>query len=150
MAQTTSQVNACNAVLKLDNSEGNLADISGSSNRVSITLTNIVSEPVRTFGSQFGIRTVCGKDSSITLRVVYSEDESEAKQVLLDWYQNHNQDSRTFQVDNPDSEAGSDRFTFECKLGEMTMDLDPSEPGPTMIEAQLRPTGTFSWAEIGS
>jgi len=149
--QTTTQISACDVVIRLDTDvDFTLADISGSSNSVTLNRLTQVSDAIRSFGSDFPIRQACGRDADITLRAIYSEDEAEAKQLLNDWYENHNQDRRTLQVDVPNSDPGSDRYTFEVYLASLNMSLESGTPGPVLLEASLKPSGTFTWAEIGS
>ena len=40
MAQTTTSANACDVVLQVDNSDGTLTDLSGSTNNASIAMTS--------------------------------------------------------------------------------------------------------------
>ncbi len=150
MAQTTTGINACDAVIKLDNDSGVLVDISGVSNNVQMNRVNRVSDGTRTLGTDYPFRLVCGKDANITLRIVYSTEEAEAMQLLNDWYENHNTDARTLQIDVPDGNPGSDRYSFEVLLSELPIPIDAEEAGPIMVEVTLLPTGTFSWAQIGS
>jgi len=150
MAQTTSAINACDAVIKLDNGAGNLADISGSSNSITLNRLTQVSDAFYSFGGRFPIRKACGKDADITLRVVYSGDDAEALYILNDWYENHNTDARSLRVEIPDGDPGGDRYDFEVLLGTLNMDATSGEPNPILVEASLRPTGTFTWSVIGS
>lgn len=150
MTQSTTQINACDVVIKLDNDGGVLQDISGSTNTININRLNRVGDGVRTFGSRFPLRAACGKDAEITMRAVYSGNELEAKQLLNEWYENHNDEARTLQVDIPDSDPGGDRYTFEVLLENLRIDVEAGNPDPVGIEANMKPTGTFTWAEIGS
>lgn len=150
MTQSTTQVNACDVVVKIDNAAGNLQDISGSSNQVSFDLQNKVGDGIRTFGTDFPLRAVCGRDAAISMRAVYSGDEGEAKQLLMDWYFNHNKDARTLVIDIPDSDPGGDRYTFEAYLEHVNVPVEAGNPDPILLEASFKPTGTYTWAEIGS
>ncbi len=150
MAATTSGINACDVVVRIDPDVGFLQDISGESNSVDINLETKVSDGVRVFGDPFPIRKACGKDASIKIRVVYSEDGAEAMHLFEGWYQDHYADTRTVQIDVPDSDVGSDRYTFECFLVRLPIPLKTDDPGIVMVEIDLLPTGTFSIAEISS
>ncbi len=150
MDQTSTAITACDVVAKLDNDAGVLVDISGASNRISIRRTTRVSGGTYTFGSAFPVRKACGKDAEITFRAVYTEDEAEARHLLEEWYENHYSQARTLQVDVPDGDAGSQRYSFEVLLESLNFDAEAGSAEPVLMEAVLRPTGTFTWAEVGS
>lgn len=150
MTQTTSQVNSCDSTLKLDDEGGNLQDISGSSNAVTIERLQKVGDGLRTFGNDFSVRAACGRDANITLRAVYSQADSEATFLLNDWYHNHPKTLRTFIADIPDSLPGSDRYTFEVLLESLRFDDESGNPDPILIEAAFKPSGTFTWSVVSS
>jgi len=150
MAQSISQVNGCDLVVKLDNGSGIPIDISGSSNSVNTERLVEVGSGVKTFGSSFPIRAACGKDANISLKAVYSGDDAEATFMLNDWYENHHKDHRTLQVDCPDSLPGSDRYIFEVFLTSLKIDYMAGQADPILVEATFKPTGTFSWAVVAS
>ncbi len=150
MTQTTTQINGCDAVLKIDNAAGNLADISGSSNSISIERLNQVGDGVRTFGSRFKVRAACGKDANISVKILYTADGAEALALLNDWYENHNEDSRSLRLDMPDSDPGSDRYDFEVFIESFRFDVEAGNSDPILCEVAFKPTGTFTCAEIGS
>lgn len=150
MAQTTSQISSCDTTIKLDDENGILNDITGSSNSVSIERLQNVGDGLKTFGTDFPVRQACGRDANISLRVVYSQADNEALYILNDWYHNHKGTSRSFQVDVPDSNPGSDRYAFEVFLQSLRFDDEAGSADPIMVEVALRPTGTFTWTVVGS
>lgn len=150
MPQSTTQINSCDSVIKLDNGAGNLADISGSSNAVTLNRLVEIGDGVRTFGEAYKLRAACGKDAEITMKIVYSGDDAEALFILNDWYENSHETPRTLQVDIPDSDPGGDRYTFEVFLEKLSFDDNAGSADPILVDVSFKPTGAFSWVVIGS
>lgn len=150
MTQTTTQVNSCDTTVKIDDENGVLIDVTGSSSAVDAEFVQNVGEGLRTFGTDWPVRQACGRDGTFTWRAVYSLDNAEAKYILNDWFFNHPKTRRTFQMDVPDSNPGSDRYSFECYLATLRFSDEAGSPDPIMMEATLRPSGAVSWTSIGS
>ena len=150
MAQTTTAINGCDGVIKVDNDAGNLQDISGSSNQITIERLLRTSDDVYTFSTDYPLTLTCGKKATVTIRIVYSTDELEGMQLFNEWYENHATTKRTVQIDLPDSTAGSDRYTFECLIERFTFSTEAGDANPIMAEIVLKPSGTFTWAQVGS
>lgn len=150
MAETTTAVNACDVVVSLDNSAGTLADISGSSNAVSMEFS-IDNAEYRVFGSKWLKRMSCVKDGSFSLTVVYTTtDNTEGLDLLKDWFMSNTISARTMQVDIPDSNTGSDRWSGEVRLENLSFDVEAEESGPIMVEASLLADGPWTCVTIGS
>jgi len=143
MAQTTTHVNACDVAVWLDNLAGTATDISGSANSVSMSFTREVGD-LRTFQAKWPVRTGCGKDVEITLRVVYSTASDEAVDILKNWYFANDPGSRSFSLYVPTKNVGSDHYYGEVTISSFTFDTDPTEPGPIAVEAVLMSDGEFS------
>lgn len=150
MTQTTTQVNSCDTTVKLDDENGVLIDVTGSSSAVDPEFTQNVGEGLRTFGTDWPVRQACGRDGTFAWRVVYTQDNAEAKYLLFDWYFNHPKTRRTYQIDIPDSNPGSDRLSMEVYLATFRYSDEAGSPDPIMIEATLRPSGAVTWTPIGS
>lgn len=144
MAQTTTHVNACDVSIWLDNAAGTLKDISGSSNKVSMSFTREIGE-LRTFQTKWPVRLGCGKDAEFTLTAVYSTATNEAMDILKNWWFADDPGLRSFHVYIPDKNVGSDHYYGEVTIGDLTWDADPTEPGPIAVEAKLLPSGAFTW-----
>lgn len=144
MAQTTTHVNACDVSIWLDNAAGTLKDISGSSNKVSMSFTREIGE-LRTFQTKWPVRLGCGKDAEFTLTAVYSTATNEAMSILKAWYFADDPGLRSFHVYIPDKNVGSDHYYGEVTIGPLSWDADPTEPGPIAVEAKLLPSGAFTW-----
>lgn len=150
MTATVSAINACNAVIRAQNTEGTLIDISGEMNTFDLTLNQNVGRGIRPFGATFPVRLVCGKDATIALNIIYSTSQAEAMQWLKDWYFNHGEDTRRVQVFVPDEEAGSDRYQFDCKLENFRIPGDTGNADPILVPVSLVPTGEFTWSFVAS
>jgi hypothetical protein len=143
-------VNSCDTTVKLDDENGVLQDVTGSSSAVDQEFIQNVGDGLRTFGTDFPVRAACGRDGNVTWRVVYSQADNESLYMLLDWYFNHPKTARTFQVSIPDDTPGSDRYSFEMLLANLRIPDEAGNPDPIIVEAALRPTGAFTWAVVGS
>jgi len=148
MPITTSQVNACDVVVQLDNGAGVLADISGSSNEVSMDFTNQLGQ-LSVFGADFYVRQECKRDASISLSLVYTQDDAEAMNILLDWYF-ATRGQKSLRVEIPNGDPGGDRFDFEVFLESFPVPVQSDDANPILVAAVLKPTGTFSRSVIGS
>jgi hypothetical protein len=148
MPQTTSQVNACDVRVYLDNGAGLLAEISGSSNEVSMDFTNQLGE-LFTFGERFPVRGECKSDATINLNVIYTLDDAEAMNILKDWFFT-TRGQKTIRIEIPDDEPGSDRYQFEVFMESFNIPLVSNDANPILVSTVLRPTGTFTVTTIGS
>lgn len=147
--QTTSQITACDAVIKLQNVEGTLLDMSGSSNSVTMRFLQPTGQ-LRTFGTRFYIRGQCGQDAELSMRAVYSEDDDEALNCIRDWYFNYPGTTRAFEVYLPDAAAGSDKYAFTVLLEDFEIPAESGNADPVLCAVTLKPTGTFSWTKVAS
>lgn len=136
---TDTAVNACDVVVRLDDAGGNLVDISGESNNASIDFSREIGE-FKSFGSQWKTRLACGKDASISLDVVYSQDTAEASKLIEAWF--HDTDGkRTLQIDIPDSSPGGVRYEAEVVMESYSIPLAADDANPIMLSCSLLPDG---------
>ncbi len=149
MAQTTNAVNACDVVISLDNAAGALTDISGSSNQCSIGMTVATAE-TNTFEGQWSIKKACKTAATISLQALYSTLDTEASNILADWFFNSNGVSRSVQIDVPSSAGGSDRYTGEFVLESLDIPLSADDAGVILLSASLSNDGAFSRAVVAS
>lgn len=149
MAQTTSAVNACDVVVQLDDADGTLTDISGSSNQASINLSANTAETY-TFSGDFAIKKSCKKAVSISLSVLYTTEDAEGSNILLDWYFNSLNTSRSIQIDVPNSNAGSERYAGEVILESLSVPLTADDAGIIIVSASLSNDGAFTRSIISS
>lgn len=148
MAQTTTAINACDAVIMLDNELGVPVDISGSTNNVDLDLTNELGM-AHTFGSRYPFRLECKSDANIAMRALYTETDTEATRQWLRWYF-VDRGSKTLTIAVPDASGGGDLFTFEVLLESLKIPLDGTAAAPIPVEAVLKPTGVFGVTAIAS
>lgn len=149
MTQTTTAESACDAVIALDDDAGTLTDISGSTNRVNLSFT-INEGSQHTFDGDFPVRTVCGKDSTVSMTVLYSTAADEGWDLIKGWYHVYDGAARTLRIDMPSTGGGNDRYEGEFVLASYSHEFSSSEAGPVLVEAELLPTGEFLLLEIGT
>lgn len=151
MAQTTTFANACDVVIFLDDDNGSLTNISGSSNNVSMELTRQIGELV-TFEGNWSIVTACKRSGTITLGIVFSTAASEARELVEGWFfgDDGGPDLRTIQINVPDNSIGSKRYQSECIVESYSFPIDASSADPIAVSAQLRTSGTVVRSTIAS
>ena len=147
MPATTTAVNACDAVIRLQN-PGGPANISGSSNEVNIDLLNALGM-VYVFGNKYPIRRECKKDAAVNMKIIYTQEDQEALTILRDWYYVTG-GSKVFQVDVPDDAVGGDRYEFELYLEKASIPLKTDDAAPILVSLDMKPTGEFTCTVIGS
>ena len=151
MAQTTTHANACDVVLRVDDENGDLVNISGSANQVSMELTRTLGSLV-TFEGNWDIVTACKRSGTITIGVVYSTSALEARELLEGWFfgDDSGTDSRTVQINVPNNEIGSRRYEAECVVESQSMPIDASNADPIAVTFQLRTNGPLTRSAIAT
>lgn len=149
MTVTTTAVVATNCVIKLDNASGSPTDISGSSNRVELSLEHGVGE-FRPFSTQWKSRVVVGKDVGVTLNVIYSTTADEALDILKDWFFGGDDSARTLTIQVPDGSPGSDQYEGEFVLMSAPIGLDSEADEVVMVSAELRSHGEVTLTPVGT
>ena len=147
MAQTSTQVSACDVVVCLDDSGGTPRDISGSTNRIDMDFAHTLGD-YRAYGSKWPVRLDAGKDANFTLVVLYTTANNEGLDILNQWYHAASPGARTLRVDIPDSTVGSDRYSGEVRLDDLKWTVSAREGGPILVTARLVPDGEISWTTI--
>lgn len=149
MAQTTNAVNACNVNLQVDDATGTLADISGSSNQASMDFSLQVAETF-TFDGDWAIKKSCKKAVTLSIQALYSLNDGEASNILEDWFHNSSGTSRTVQVDVPDGNGGSFRYSGEFILESYGLPLAADDAGVILLGFSLSNDGAVTRAAIAS
>lgn len=150
MAQTTTSVNACDVVLQIDDVNGSLQDLSGSSNNASINMSSNTGQTF-TFQGQWAIQKVCKTSASVSVTAVYSTEDTEALNILADWWFGTGYNSaRTVQIDIPDSTVGSDRYSGEFVLSSANIPLSADDAAPIQASFELLNQGAFTRAAVAS
>lgn len=149
MAQTTNAVNACNVVLMVDDSTGVLVDISGSSNQASMDFSLQVAETF-TFDGDWAIKKSCKKSVALTIQTLYTLNDAEGSNIMEDWFHNSSGISRTVQIDVPDGNGGSFRYSGEFILESYGLPVSADDAGVILMSFSLSNDGAVSRAAIAS
>jgi len=151
MAQTTTGRTGCDVVIWVDNESNTLTNISGSTNSVSLSLTNNVSGGTYTFGSQWPTRFACGKDATISASIIFTTAADEAFDTLLTWYHDPSTASaRSLRIQAPDGSSGSEQWDMEVYLAELSWDMTAGDAEPMMVSVTFTPTNEVVHNNIGS
>ena len=149
MAQTTTAVNACDVVIKIDNSAGTLTDISGSSNQCSMSISRNVAE-VYTFDGDWAIKKSCKSAVTISIQVLYSTTADEGRDLLEDWIFDSPTTSKTVRIDVPDSSVGGVRYQGEFVIESYDIPLSAEDAGVIICSASLSNDGAVTRDAISS
>lgn len=151
MAQTTTAISSNQSVIKVDNASGSLTDISGTTTTVTIEPDREAKETF-TFGDENAITTVGKTTTTIAVEIVYSSTTTEGSYLIESWFYGTaavSKGSRSIQIDIPDSNTGSRRFTGEVKLSKPpTIELDASKAEPLILQAEFMGDGPITFALI--
>ena len=140
MAQTSTGINGCDVAIWLDKAGGTLTDISGSSNKIDLNFDQELAM-FRTFGSKWPKRLECGKDASFALDVIYSSAADEGLDILKDWFFATDPGARTLKIYVPDKNVGSDVYSCEVRIENLTFSAEAGAADPIMVSASLLPDG---------
>jgi hypothetical protein len=149
MTQTTTAVNACDVILRIDNAAGVLQNISGSSNQCSMDISRNVAETY-TFDGDWALKKSCKGAVSVSIQVVYSTTADEGRDLLEDWIFDSPTDSRTVQINVPDSSAGSVRYQGDFVIESYGVPLSAEDAGVIICSASLSNDGAFSRTTIAT
>ena len=147
MAQTTTAINACGAVVELDDSDGDAVNISGEANQANLGFTKQMGKGV-TFEGEWNFSLECKKDASLELRVMWSTDPAEAREQLEDWFESGG--NRTVSVYPNGKINGARYYTGDSKLSELSFNIDATDANPIMMQATLVPFGAISFSNFVS
>lgn len=143
MAQSTTGINACDVSIWLDDNADSLKDISGSSNQLDMNFDHDLGQ-YTTFQSKWPQRLECGKDASFTLQVIYTTASDEAFDILKQWFFATSPGERSFNVYLPDKNVGSDKFSCEVRLQNLSWTATGGEADPIIVTATLLPSGAVA------
>jgi hypothetical protein len=147
MAQTVDAINACGAVVELDDVDGEAVNISGQSNQANLKFTKQIGKGV-TFEGEWNFALECKKDASLELRVMWTTNSAEARKELEDWYQSGGR--RTVSVYPNGLINGSRYYTGLWRLSELSFNIDATDANPIMMQATLMPDGEVSFSTFVS
>jgi hypothetical protein len=148
MAQTTTAVNSCAAVVKLDRLDGTLTNISGSAASVTPAFGLTLGE-YRGYADRWPDQLDGGRTAGVTLSVLYSTATDEGWDILRRWYFATNPGARSFHWYTPDeTTAGGDHFSCEMRITDLKWQVDASRGGAIAATATLVPDGAVSWEVV--
>lgn len=149
MAQTTTAVNACNAVIKVDKSNGAATDVSGSANVVRMRFRNRYSQ-WKHYDSDKQTRVLIGQELQADITVLYSTTDDEGLDILRDWCTGAltGTDARTLTVYIPDDGEGSDYYQAEVVPINWGTGLEAKEGGPVEVNVSFRSTDGYTVAQV--
>lgn len=126
-----------------------LTDVSGSANKVEIRKTNELGV-ARTFQTRWPLRLAGPGDVQVNLTVYYSTATDEGLELLRTWFMTYNDDARNVQIDMPDDNVGSNRYTLPCKLSELNIPAEAGSANPIEVTATLMLSGTPTVSAIAT
>jgi hypothetical protein len=147
MAQTTTKIAACNAVVEIDNTAGSVVNISGSTNKADLSLSKDIGEGT-TFEGDYKLRTECKRDASLSISIIWSTALGEARDLLEEWFDLGG--SRTISVYPNGTTIGSRFYTGEWKLSGLSIPIDSSSADPIKIDIDAVVDGAFGFLNVGS
>jgi len=143
MPASSTAVNGCDVVVKLEDESGQMIDISGSSNEISLDFSNDIGE-FKPFGSRGRRRLMCGTDAKIALKAFYTQASLETTDLMKKW-QFRKRTRRAIQVFIPDDSVGSDMYEGYVLLSTFSVPSKSDDANPIMLSADLLPDGEITW-----
>lgn len=138
MQTTSTVVNACDAVIELEDDGGIMREISGSSNEVLIDFDNDLGD-YKAFGNRWKGRLECGSDAVFKLKFLYSTAANEALDIWKSWFFG-TRGHRRIKVYIPAKITGADIYEADVFLGKTTgIGGNAGTAGPIMPSIECKP-----------
>ena len=147
MAQTTTHIAACNAIVEVDNASGTATDISGSANTASIDFSRDIGEGT-TFTGDFKLRTECKRDASLSIAVLWTTAAGEARDLMEEWYDTGGR--RTISIYPNGKVIGSRFYTGEWRLSTASIPIDSSSADVIKMDFEAVADGAVGFMNVGS
>lgn len=147
MAQTTTQIAACNARLEVDNEAGTPTDVSGSTNNASLDMSRDVGEAT-TFDGDYKLRSECKRDASLSIRALWTTSVSEARELLEAWFDLGGK--RTVTIYPNGTAVGNRYYTGEFRLTGFNIGIDAGSADPIPLEIEAVADGPVAFLNVGS
>ncbi len=147
MAQTTTHIAACNAIVEVDNTGGTPTDISGSANTASIAFTRDIGEGT-TFTGDFKLRTECKRDASLSLSALWTTAVGEARDLLEEWFDTGGK--RTIAIYPNGKVIGSRYYSGEFRLSSADIPIDSNSADVIKIDFEAVADGPVGFLNVGS
>lgn len=119
-------------------------DISGTANEVTINGTNMLTG-ARTFGTAWSQQFGGLLDLTVNLTGYYTVTADQVADLLTTWYITYPDQARNIQIDLPNDDVGSKRWTIPAKIE--TLNIGPISAGttePMKITATFKSHGTVA------
>jgi len=111
------RIDLSDAIVKLDNASNTLTDVSGDISSLTLDYTVNGSNNYN-LGSRFAFATEGGVTATITIGYYANSTASTLDDLVLAWaLASTKGGARSIQIDEPDSEVGSRRYSCEVRLG---------------------------------
>lgn len=149
MPITSTVINGCNAGIVMNDHVGVPYDISGSSNEWNMELT-LDQGDYRLFGDRGTYRLSCGKDATLSVVGVYSQDSRELMQMMLNWYFYYPGQARYLHCELPQAIIGADRFFGNWVLNKLPVAAKATEAGPISVSIDLMIHGLVGWQKVST
>lgn len=148
MAQTVTSVSACDIAISLDDADGTLQNISGSSNRVRIRFFSRYHQN-KHFDTAAPWKALLWTELDISLVILYSTADDEGLDILRNWFDAlDGKNARTLRLDVPDGSVGDHRYECEAVWLNMDLPLEADDAGAVAVRARLRSTNEYSVTEV--
>lgn len=145
--QTTTAINACNALIEMDDAGGTPVDISGSSNTANLGFSNTIGSAF-TFDGDYPVRIECKKDASLEISALYTRIATEALDLFVEWYQAGGR--RTIAIYPNGQDTGERYYSAEWRLESMDIPIDASDANPIVVSMTLVPDGAVNFLKYAS
>ncbi len=147
MAQTTTHISACNAVVEVDNVAGAPTNISGSANTASIAFTRDIGEGT-TFEGDFKLKTECKRDATLSLSVLWSTAVGEARDLMEEWFDLGGK--RTIAIYPNGKIIGSRFYSGEFRLASADIPVDSNSADVIKMDFEAMSDGPVGFLNVGS
>lgn len=147
MTQTITAHNACGAVIEIDDADGDPVNVSGSSNKASLSVSQEFGEGV-TFEGEWNLTVTCKKNGSLEISALWTDDPEEARSLLEDWWIAGG--NRVVSVYPAGKVAGKRYYTGNYKLGEYSVPIDAGDANIMVVSATLQPDGEITFSTVST
>lgn len=145
--QTITGINACNAVIEVDDENGTPTDISGSSNTASLGFSKQMGSAY-TFSGDYPIRIECKKDATLDISAIYTRVNTEARYLFDRWFELGGR--RTISIYPAGQDTGERYYTGEWRLESFDIPIDASDANPIVISISCVADGAITPAAYSS
>ncbi len=147
MAQTTTKIAACNAVIEIDNLAGAPTAISGSANKADLAISKEIGEGT-TFDGTYKLRTECKRDVALAISIIWTTALTEARELMEEWFDLGG--ARTVSIYPNGKTIGSRFYTGEFLLSDLNIPVDSENADPIKMDIDAVVDGSFGFLNVAS